>query len=169
MGALSQAMVERLTAQYQLETCNSLRYFQKATFAESIGLSGIAHFFRKEARGERKHADLVFKYANLRNIALPIAPLTFEDPDLSPETNAVDLFAAAWEAEQATTVALEGMLALARQERDFLTEQWLLDPAGLLREQAEEENLYTTILDRIGQMKGSPSLVHDLDIWVGEA
>ena len=84
MGALSQLMVERLTAQYQLETFNSLRYFQRATFAESVGLTGIARFFRKEARGERKHADLVFKYANLRNVALPISPLTFEDPDLPP-------------------------------------------------------------------------------------
>ena len=65
-------------------------------------------------------------------------------------------------------MALEGILALARQERDFLTEQWLLDSAGLLKEQVEEENLYTTILDRIGQMKESPSLVHDLDVWVGE-
>jgi len=166
MAALSHDMIEKLRIQYQAETCNSLRYFQRATYAESLGLTGVARFFRREAKGERDHADLVFKYANSRNIALAISGLAFDDPDINPGTSPIVLFETALENERATTALLEAMLAQASEEFDYMTEQWLLDSKGLIREQVEEENLYQTICDRIGQMKGSSSLVHDLDIWI---
>jgi ferritin len=169
MSALSQGMIDKLAFQYKHETSNSLRYFQRATFADSIGLSGIAKFFRREAKGERGHADIVFKFANSRNICLPISGLAFDDPDFNPGTSPIVLFETAMVVEQETTALLEAMLTLANQERDYMTAQWLLDPAGLIKEQVEEENLYQSILDHIAQMKGSASLVHDVDRWILKA
>lgn len=166
---LSQAMLERLKDQYAHETGNALRYYQRATSAEFHGLTGIASFFKKQAEGERSHADSVFEYVNNRNEQLPIAGLVFLDADLSASADPIVMFQTALEVEQQTTGMLQLILEQARNDRDYLTEQWLLDPSGLLKEQIEEENLYQTILDRIKCMGDSPSLMHDLDVWlVGE-
>lgn len=163
---ISQAMLERLKTQYAHETCNSLRYYQRSTLAEFRGLTGIAAFFKKQAEGERGHADIVFKYVNDRNEQLPISGLTFLDADIVSSADPIDIFQTAMEVEQRTTAMLQAMLEQARNDRDYLSEQWLLDSSGLLKEQVEEENLYQTILDRITSMGDSPSLLHDLDIWI---
>jgi|WetSurMetagenome_2_1015567.scaffolds.fasta_scaffold702667_1 ferritin len=165
---ISQAMLDRLVEQYAHETCNSLRYFQRSTFAEFRGLDGIASFFKKQAEGERSHADAVFRYVNDRNVQLPIAGLAFPDPDMLPSSDPVEIFLTAAAIEQRTTAMLQAVLEQARSDRDYLTEQWLLDSSGLLKEQVEEENLYQTILDRVASMGDSPSLIHDLDIWIAE-
>jgi ferritin len=166
MSVLSQNIIDKLGAQYKHETANSLRYYQRATYADMIGLTGIAGFFKRQGDGERTHADIVYKYASDRNVILPISGLVFDEPDINMGVAAPVLFEQAMKIENDTTIMLEIMLTMARQERDYLTEQWLLDTGGLLREQVEEMNLIQTILDRIGQMAGSPSLVHDLDTWV---
>lgn len=167
MYALSLPMIELLSNQYKHETCNSLRYYQRAIFAEQLGLNNIGAFFRKEADGERGHADRVFSFAVDRNVIIPMSGLSFDDIDMLPGTDPVALFTSALKVEEDTTAMLENMLTVAREERDYMTEQWLLDPAGLILEQREEHSLYTSILDRIGQMSG-PTLLHDLDLWIGE-
>jgi ferritin len=80
----------------------------------------------------------------------------------------VKTFESALIVEQTTTSMIEDMLKAARGERDYMTEQWLLEPSGLLKEQVEEENLYQTIIDRINQMRNSASLAHDLDVYLSE-
>jgi ferritin len=163
---LSQAMLERLKEQYAHETCNALRYFQRSTSAEFHGLTGIASFFKKQAEGERGHADIVFKYVNDRNEQLPVSGLSFLDPDMGASADPLSMFQTALEVEQRTTGMLYLVLEQARNDRDYLTEQWILDSSGLLKEQVEEENLYQTILDRIKSMGSSLSLLHDLDVWL---
>jgi ferritin len=137
-------------------------------YAEMIGLSGIAAFYKGQAEGERAHADRVLAYVNDRNVIISMAGFSFDDPDINIGTDIVKTFESALIVEQTTTVMLEDMLKTARGERDYLTEQWLLDSSGLLKEQVEEENLYQTILDRINQMRNSLSLAHDLDVWLSE-
>jgi ferritin len=161
-------MIETLGRQYQHETKNALRYYQRAIFAEQIGLTHIAAFFRKQADGERGHADAVMQFAVDRSAIIPLSGLTFTDPDIMSGTDPVALFVSAREIENETTAMIEGILQQARDEKDFMTEQWILDPDGLLKEQCEEQNLYQTIIDHIAQM-GGPSMIHDLDAWIGES
>ena len=168
MSALSQGMIDLLSQQYKHETANSLRYYQRSMYAEMIGLSAIAAFYKKQAEGEREHADRVLSYANERNVMITISGLTFDDPDINVGTDIVKTFESALIVEQTTTAMIEDMLKAARGERDYMTEQWLLDPSGLLKEQAEEGNLYQTIIDRINQMRNSASLAHDLDVYLSE-
>ena len=168
MSALSQGMIALLSQQYKHETANSLRYYQRSMYAEMIGLSGIASFYKKQAEGEREHADRVLSYVNDRNVMIAMAGLTFDDPDINIGTDIVKTFESALIVEQTTTAMIEEMLKTARGERDYMTEQWLLDPSGLLKEQVEEEYLYQTIIDRINQMRNSASLAHDLDVYLSE-
>lgn len=167
MYALSINTIGLLSKQYKHETCNSLRYYQRAIYAEQLGLNNIGAFFRKEAEGERGHADRVFQFAVDRNVIIPISGLAFDDVDMMPGTDAVALFSSALKVEEDTTAMLEAMLQSARDERDYMTEQWLIDKDGLIKEQVDEESQYTTILDRISNMSG-PTLIHDLDVWIGE-
>lgn len=166
MSVLSDNMLQLLGAQYREETMNSLRYYQRATFADYIGLSSIAEFFKQEAEGERGHADKIYEYVNAKNHILPISGLQFTDADIAPTTDFVELFRTALDVELATTGKLEHILAVARDEHDDMTEQWLMDKNGLIREQVEEENLYQTILDMANQNIKSPALAVEMDNWI---
>jgi len=167
MSVISQSMIEALSKQYHHEVANSLRYYQRAIFADVSGLTGIAKFFKSQAEDERGHADKIMAYAIDRNVILTLSGFHFGDPDINPGTSIVTAFETAKQVELETSAMLEDILALARSENDYMTEQWLLDKDGLIREQIEEEALYQTILDRVDRMIGSASLVHDLDIWIG--
>ena len=59
-------MLSLLGEQYQHETANSLRYYQRASFAEYIGLPAIAEFFRKQADDERSYADKIMSFVKSR-------------------------------------------------------------------------------------------------------
>ena len=167
MSVISQNMIDALGKQYRHETLNSLRYYQRATYAEMLGLSGIAGFFKSQGDGERNHADKVYKYVNDRNVMVSMNGLSFMEPDFTMGHDVINLFETAMQVENDTTALLEGILSLAYDERDYLTVQWLVDSEGLLREQAEEENIIRSILDHIGQMRSSPSLIHDLETMLG--
>ncbi len=167
MSVLSQSMLEKLGEQYSHETHNSLRYYQFAIFAEFAGLTGCAKLFRSQAEGERGHADKIMNYVIDKNAILPVS-ISFMDPDVVPSENVVRIFEQVLALEVGTTAKIESLLENARAEKDYMTEQWLLDPEGLVKEQVEEENLAQTVLDRIRQMGTSSSLIHDLDVWISE-
>jgi len=166
MSRLTENMLSLLGEQYQHETANSLRYYQRSMFAEYIGLLSIAEFFRKQANDERSHADKIMSFVNSRSMILPISGLSFTDKDLTAGSDILGIFRSALDIEKDTSARLENILDVARTESDTMTEQWLMDADGLIKEQIEEENLYQTILDHASLISTSPSLYHDLDNFV---
>jgi ferritin len=163
MGNLSAAALSLLQAQYRHETSNSLRYFARASWARFRGFEATADFFQKEAEGERKHAVIVQKWIEDRNEQLTPEPLQYSDPSSFIEY--ASLFESAIEVERVTTEMLNKIYAQALSDGDF---QLVTQVSELVIEQIEEENLYQTILDRIGSRGNDASANHDIDLWIGE-
>ena len=165
MAKLSANMITALCGQYQIETMNAFRYTEMASWARYRGLEGIAGFLAGQAEGERGHAAKVLTYLESRNEKLEIFPFQYQ---VGSEWLDIDqLMLGAYYIEIETTASLYRLHFAADAEGDLMSGQWLMDPAGLIKEQVEEENLAQTILDRFAQYPACPGRTHDLDLWVG--
>jgi ferritin len=159
---LSGNVLKLLTVQYSHEIGNFIFYTALQSWADMRGLTGTSAFFRKQAEGERTHADKILEYIHSRNQQL--TPDVIGIPTETP-SNFTDLFTLSLEREQMTSELILSIKAQAEAESDGGTCQWLLDPDGLIKEQVEEENIIQTILDRIAfDPTASP---HFLDLWIG--
>lgn len=172
MAKLSPTIREALSLQYAHEVANSLKYRYRQSWAEFRGLDGCAKYFAKEADGEIEHSKIVARYLFDRNEELIVKPILNSE---LPLADFVSIFTTSQEVELGTTELIKGLLALARSEGDFQTEQWLFKPDGLLAIQTEEENEIQTILDRIGQYQiagmepeDMGEMIHQIDMWIAE-
>jgi len=159
---LSSNILSLLTAQYSHETANGIFYTALQSWADRRGLTGTASFFRKQAEGERVHADKILEYIHNRNDQLTViaVPLQAVEP-----TSFENLFTLAIERERLTSEMILAIKSQAESIGDHATCQWLLDPEGLVKEQVEEENILQTIIDR---MNIDPTAgPHLLDVWIG--
>ena len=172
MAKLSPTIREALSLQYAHEVANSLKYRYRQSWAEFRGLNGCAKYFAREADGEMGHANMVAAYLFERNEELQVKDIPNSE---LPLVEFVSVFQSTYELELGTTELVKGILALARAEGDFQTEQWLFKPDGLLAIQTGEENEIQTILDRIGQYKINGlepeemgEMIHQIDAWIAE-
>ena len=163
MGKLSAVTLALLQTQYRHETCNSLRYFARSSWARFRGLESIADFFNTEATGERKHAVIVQKIIEDRNEAVVPEPMLYDEP--SEWSDIGMLFGTATAVELTTTSMLNDIYLSAQKEGDV---QLMIAISELCLEQVEEENIYQTILDRIATRGTDDGTVHDIDVWIGE-
>jgi ferritin len=158
---LSSFVLTALNAQAEHELSNEKKYRVLASWADFIGLSGCASFLRKQADGEHEHFLKVVSYIEDRNEKYISAGSVV--PDYTPASFR-DAFVFAYEIETGTTEKINQLYQIAQTAGDYATCQWLLDSAGLIKEQVEEENLTQTILDRIDTIYGSLSFVAVSDI-----
>lgn len=161
MSILSQNIHNLLTDQYNHELCNFARYKARQSYADYLGLNGIAQFFGKEAAGEAEHAEKVFQFVSDRNERIyKVSPNASEEIPQGFR----DIFISALEIERQTTTKLNNLATAAMREGDLQTFFWVSD---LIKEQTEEENLYQTIIDRIDTFGGDQTTAHLIDTWIG--
>ncbi len=161
MSILSTKVLALLNKQYHHELKNHLRYINRASWADRVGLTGTASFFRKQAHGEAEHATQVLDFIEARS--MDITP-----EQISAEPFPKDLpgiFETAMAIERETTQMLKEISVASFAENDLQTFYWIAD---LVKEQTEEENITQTILDRIKvRGTGDPAAEHDMDVWIG--
>ena len=165
MGQLSVGICETLNALFRHELTNQLVYSQFRAWAAYRGLTGSEKWLKGQAEGEAGHAEKVFAYALERNEVLEPAPFAF--PNAAPDLGFAGMFAAVLELERGTTAAWSAAYTQAMAEGDFLTAQWIMDPAGMMKEQVEEESIAQTIVDRIAIRGQDAAAIHDIDVWLG--
>lgn len=177
---ISANILSLLCRQYSHELANSIFYASLGSWAEMRGLDGTAAFMAKQSKGERDHADMVLGYIHDRNEQLAFQPL--EVPDLGV-ASFKEMFDKTQARERETTDAIAEIKSQAEAEGDMMTCAWLMQPAGLIIEQVEEENTIQTILDRLSARMGNVMLdssdvsmaempgevIHDIDCWIGKA
>jgi len=176
---ISSFVLTALNDQAEHELSNEKKYRALASWAEFIGLTGCASFFRKQADGEHEHFLKVVSFIEDRNEKF-VASNTII-PAFSPSTFR-EAFRFVYDLEIATTEKIYTLKQVAETSGDYSTCQWLMDPTGLIKEQVEEENIAQTILDRIGTMSGGLAItgsdvmpatpdglaIDSLDKWIGE-
>jgi len=140
---LNKKIEKALNNQLKMEAEASNYYLSIASWAETIGMNGIAEFFFQQSEEERIHMLRLVRFINERG-GKSIIPATEKPEDnFKSITNVFNVFL---EHELAVTKMVNNVVDLCHKERDYPTlnfMQWYVS------EQIEEEALVRTIIDKL--------------------
>jgi bacterioferritin B len=140
-------LVEALNAQVASEFAASQQYVAIAVHYDERTLQQLAGRFYRQAVEERNHAMMIVQYL-LDSGASPLIPAlqaprtTFED-DRAPVALALDQ-------EKQVTEQIARLVAIARDEKDFVGEQFLGWFLAEQREEVASASALLSVIDRAG-------------------
>lgn len=137
-----------LKDQVRSELGASQQYLAIAVYFDSADLPQLASFFYRQSVEERNHAMMLVRYLIDRDV-------TAEIPAVDPVRNSFDTprdaIALALDLERSVTEQISRLAATARDEGDYLGEQFM---QWFLKEQVEEVAQMTTLV-RIAERAGA--------------
>lgn len=140
---LSQAMIDRLNEQINLEMFSSHLYLQMSSWCAYKALDGCATFLSQHADEEMLHQRRLISY--LQETGALVILQGMEAPPT--EYNSLkEMFEKIYSHEQFITGKINNLVHLANTEPDYSTLQFL---QWYVAEQHEEEFLFKSILDKI--------------------
>lgn len=137
-------------------------YLQMAAWASAQNLDGAKKFLLGHAAEERAHMMKFFDY--LDDLGAPIAIKTVTAPVIKAK-DVRELFVRVQKEEEGVSKAIFEVIDLAREERDFATDQFL---QWFAREQHEEEKLAKQILDKIDLILKGDNTLYFIDLELGK-
>lgn len=158
---IGEAMKKSINDQIQAELASEYLYLSMSAWFDGQNLPGCACWMRKQAAEEREHAMKFFHYLTARCGEVVLQAL--EAPKREWK-NATEVFADTLAHEQMVTGRIYAMVALARQEKDYATENLL---AWYVDEQVEEEDTAANILDKFQKLGENPISLTMLDKELG--
>jgi ferritin len=144
--------------QIEREAFSSNLYLAMASWAETSGLSGVAEWFYAQADEERLHMLKFIKYVNERGGRAIIPALKKPSVDYS---KVEDVFRDVLKHEEFITASINEIVALALDEKDFNTHNFL---QWFITEQLEEEASVKGILDKVKLVGKNNMYQFDRDI-----
>src|ERR1700750_1252544 len=149
------AFVDKLNEQIGNEFAASQQYVANAVYYDALTLPRLAAFFYAQAVGERKHAMMMVQDlldADAR-VAIPAvnAPETEFDDIVAP-------VALALEQERRVSDQIAGLTEVARDEGDYLSEQFV---QWFLKEQVEEVASMSSLLAVVQRSSDNPMQIED--------
>ena len=151
----AERFVQALNEQVANELAASHQYVAIAAHYESQTLPQLARFFYAQAVEERGHAMMMIKY--LLDTDAPVrlsevsAPTTSWSDHIAPIKMAL-------EQERTVSTQISELFAVAREEGDYLSEQFV---QWFLKEQVEEEATMTEILDVAERVRDLPMTLEE--------
>ncbi|MGB3483359.1 MAG: ferritin-like domain-containing protein [Mycobacterium sp.] len=136
-----------VTDQVRNEFTASQQYLAIAVYCDDADLPQLAGFFYRQAVEERNHAMMLVRYLLDRGVR---ADITGIDAVRNQFSSPREVIALALDQERAVTDQISTLAAAARDEHDYLGEQFM---QWFLKEQVEEVATMTTLLriaDRAG-------------------
>ncbi|MCK5785920.1 MAG: ferritin [Candidatus Sabulitectum sp.] len=130
---LSEKIQTALNAQINKEIYSSYLYLAMSMYFESEDLSGAASWMRTQVLEEMSHAEKFMNYVNERGGRVFLDAI--EKPASSWE-NPLDAFHGALEHERFISASINDLVALAREEKDYMSDNFL---QWFVAEQVEEE------------------------------
>lgn len=146
--APSQTFLALLQEQIRNEFNASHQYLATAVWFDNEDLPRLAKFFYQQSVEERHHAMMIVQYFLDRGITVDLGSI---DPPVSRFSAPREAIYLALEQEKAVTEQMVRLARTARDEGDYIGEQFM---QWFLKEQVEEVSNMTTLLtiaDRAGQ------------------
>jgi ferritin len=140
---LSNALVDRLNDQINLEFYSSNLYLQMSSWCEFKGLEGCAQFLKLHAQEEMNHMQRLFNYVNETGAMAVLGKI---DAPPTQFESVVDVFKKTYEHECLVTKKINDLADAALKDKDYSAFNFL---QWYVAEQHEEEKLFKSILDRI--------------------
>ncbi len=133
--------------QINLEMWSSNLYLSMSMYLQYKGYAGMAKWMKAQAKEELEHAYDMMDFVNRRGGKVTILPL-----DEVPTTfgTIAELFTQVYEHECLVTSKIEEMVAIASEEKDMASQDFFWK---YIREQVEEEDTASSIIDRINLSK----------------
>lgn len=141
--------VSLLQQQIKNELNSSQQYIAVATWFDNEDLPRLAKHFYRQSLEERNHAMMIVQYLMDSNIT-PIIPGV--DEVRNRFGDARELVALALEQEREVTQEIETLARSAREEDDYIGEQFM---QWFLKEQVEEVAQMSTLLNIVDRARGN--------------
>lgn len=128
--------------QIKAEMWSSNLYLSMAVYFQSMGLSGCAHWMKKQAEEELEHAHKLIDYGIMRGGKIRIGqidavPQSWEEPKA--------VFEQVYSHECHVSQLIDNLMDVAVAEDDKATQEFL---RWFINEQVEEEDTAQSILDK---------------------
>jgi ferritin len=149
------AFVERLNEQVAHEFAASQQYLAIATYYDDETLPRLAAFFYAQALEERNHALMMVQY--LLDAGVP-APIPGVAAPQSAFADVVAPVALALEQERRVSDQINALTAIARQEGDYSSEQFM---QWFIKEQIEEVASMSDLLKVVERARDNPLLAEE--------
>ena len=147
--------VDRLNEQIAYEFAASQQYIANAVYYDSLTLPRLAAFFYAQAVEERNHALMMVNYLLDADARVTIPGIA------APETDFGDIVAPvalALAQERRVSDQIGELMGVARDERDFLSEQFV---QWFLKEQVEEVASMSSLLAVVERSADAPMFIED--------
>ena len=154
---ISQAMRDAINEQIKAEFDSAYIYLAMSAYFEDSGLSGMAHWMRKQYKEEIEHAEKFINYLYERGERVIIPEIA--KPKESYE-NALEAFKTSYAHEQYVTSRIYKLVDLAVSEKDYATQsmlKWFVD------EQMEEEDNTSSIVNKLEFLGGDKHSIYLVD------
>ena len=151
----AERFVDGLNEQIGDEFAAHQQYVAIAAHYESHTLPQLAGFFYAQAVEERNHAMMMVKYLLDTDAAVRIPGVAAPSTDFGDVLEPIKL---ALDQERRVSERLSRLFEIAREERDYLSEQFM---QWFLREQIEEEATMSELLDVAERSRDLPGMIED--------
>ena len=134
---------DAINAQINAELYSAYLYLSMAAYCDDAGLSGCAHWMRKQSQEEVEHAMKFYTYVNDRGGRVVLEAI--EKPPVEFES-LLDVFETTYKHEQKVTSLIWKLYGVAKDAGDLATEsmlKWYID------EQVEEEKNASEIVAQL--------------------
>lgn len=151
-----------LNNQMNREFYSNYLYLSMAANFESSNLKGFAHWLRIQAKEESEHAMKLYEHLIQRGGRVKLQPI--EAPPSNWKSHK-EVFENAYQHEQKVTSLINGLVDLAKLEKDHATENFL---QWFVKEQVEEEATAYEILQKLQLLGNEGSALFMLDSELGK-
>lgn len=149
---ISATLNAAINTQIGLELSSSNQYLNTAAYFADRALRKLAEFFFKQADEEREHALKFIHYLNDMDAKVEIPAVGAAQADFGTAEEAIQL---AYDAEVNITNAINRLMDLALQERDYATQELL---RWFVTEQVEEVSTMDDML-KIAKQVGERNVI----------
>ncbi len=151
----AERFVQALNDQVANEFAASHQYVAIAAHYEAQTLPQLARFFYAQAVEERGHAMMMVKYLLDTNARVRLREVAGPSTDFSDHIAPIRQ---ALEQERKVSGQISELFAVAREEGDYLSEQFV---QWFLKEQVEEEATMTELLDVAERVRDFPMTLEE--------
>jgi len=149
------ALIQQINEQISYEFAAEQQYIAIAVHYDSLTLPRLATLFYKQGLEERNHAMMLVQYLLDRDASVTIPGVEAPRTQFS---DVVEPIALSLEQERRVSDQIEGLSQTARDEKDYLSEQFLI---WFLKEQVEEVAKMSSLLQVAERERHNPSRIED--------
>lgn len=154
----TQKMQDAINAQINHEMLSANLYLSMSVHFAQIGLGGFAHWFFKQSSEENAHAQDMMKYIISRGGTVKIGAIDAVQTEFGDALSIAEL---ALGHERSVSARIEGLVALAIEEKDLASQDFFMK---YIREQVEEEETASGLVDQLRMLDGHAIMFLDREL-----